>query len=187
MAMNRNNLRLAREFFNNLNERDGKKIARTKEEMMRFIFSLEPNDDIIDPWSTCDGGGSKFGGDTIRISGSPEFVASVLSRFKDTLILENRMTRLNCAHTLVSNNNGFDKSFVYEGGHVVYLHYSCRGEAAGYGSERVENATDEFLDRKPGLRESLERGYVQFLIALGMSEADAKERVNKSKKKKGKS
>lgn len=187
MAMNRNNIELAREFFGNLNERDGKKIARTKEEMMKFIYSLEPDDDIIHPWTTCDGGGSKFGGDTIRVSGSPEFVTAFLSRFKDVLILENQMTRLNCAHTLVSNDNGFGKAFVYEGGHVVYLHYSCRGEAAGYGCDRVPNASEEFLNRKPGLREAMERSYIGFLMALGMSEADAKERVKKSKSKKGKS
>jgi hypothetical protein len=183
MAMDRNNIELAREFFGNLNTREGKVVARTKEEMMNFVYSLEPNDDVIHPWTTCDGAGSKFGGDTIRISGSPEFVTAVLSRLKDVIILENRMTRLNCAHTIVSNDNSFDKSFAYAGGHVVYLHYSCRGEASGLGADRVPNATEDFLDRKPGLRAALERSYVEFLIFLGMSEKDAKARLADRKKK----
>jgi hypothetical protein len=162
---------------------------KTKAQMLAIVNAIEPNDDIIEAWNISSGKGSSYGADQIRITGSPEFLIAVLSRMKDILILENRWTRIDLAHSIVQNTeiNGEKKHFTCAGGHCLYIKYQERGKdiaGAGFNPQGTENASEEFLNRKPGLREEMRKGKIWWLMFLGMSKEDAIATVDKKKEKK---
>jgi hypothetical protein len=71
-----------------------KPFSAKKKEVLRMWRSLRPNLPIyIEPISPKDS--STYGKDGIRLSGSKNFIAGVLSRLKEILIYENPKTRLN--------------------------------------------------------------------------------------------
>lgn len=64
-----------------------------KQEVLNFWKALSPMPLIINPISK-DHEGSTFGEDGIRITGSPQFIYSIMSRLKDFLNLESDNTKL---------------------------------------------------------------------------------------------
>ncbi|MFP4192796.1 MAG: hypothetical protein ACLFU6_12060 [Candidatus Hydrogenedentota bacterium] len=73
--------------------------------------------------------GSTYGADSIRITGTPDFVDSVLSRLKDMLEHENGVTRLQVSYKDVEGRP--DKPAYYTGNEVAcYIQVHERGGEA---------------------------------------------------------
>ena len=65
-----------------------------KKEILNWWSKIEPNQPIVPDPIPNNREGSTYGWDGIRITGSKEFIASVMSRFKDFAYQENPATKL---------------------------------------------------------------------------------------------
>ena len=73
--------------------------------------------------------GSTYGEDGIRITGSPEFIDSVLSRLKDMLLWENGTTRLQVVHKKSEPKPGQSAALLPDS-HNCYIQVHMRGREA---------------------------------------------------------
>lgn len=156
---------------------DVQKDALTKSDLICQWLELEPDQDPLAHMRPIVGSGSSYGGDGIRISGSVEFVSAVMSRLQDLTDAENDLMILKASHSIVKPTeiNGKAKDWKYTGGHVVYIQLGQRTGCSIGATER----TERYMDRVPGLRETIRRGRVSFLMWLGMSREDAEAQVSK--------
>ena len=99
--------------------------------------------------------GSKYGTDSIRIGGSPEFIDAVMSNLKPILDGENHATRLTLSRAEVKPTeiNGETRSFqnAAPGAEVVYIALNMRGDegamVSGMIDRNLDGATDRFAKR----------------------------------------
>lgn len=68
--------------------------SATKGEIMDWWTKLKPDQPIMAEPIPHDKEGSTYGSDGIRVTGSKEFIASVMSRFKDFIYQENPSSKL---------------------------------------------------------------------------------------------
>lgn len=143
----------------------------SKAELIAQWVSLTPNQDPLSVMQPIKGGGSSYGGDGIRICGSTEFVSAVLSRLQDMTDAENDLMILKTSHSIVKPTeiNGKVKDWKYSGGHCVYIQLGVRS-GCGIGASAT---TDRYIDRVPGLRETIKRGKISFYMWLGMTLEEA--------------
>lgn len=79
--------------------------SATKKEIIDWWTKLKSDQPIIANPIPYEKEGSTYGWDGIRITGSKEFVASVMSRFKDFIYQENPATKLNLVFRQVEDKN----------------------------------------------------------------------------------
>lgn len=98
--------------------------------------------------------GSKYGTDSIRIGGSPEFIDAVLSNLKTLIDGENHVTRLTLSRAEVKSTeiNGERRTFpnASAGAEVVYIALNMRSDegsmASGAFSRDLNDATMRFAN-----------------------------------------
>ena len=125
-----------------------------KTQALRHWSELEPGQDPLrfmapTPYKAA---GSKYGTDSIRIGGSPEFIDAVMSNLKSLIDGENHVTRLTLSRAEVKPTeiNGEVRTFANAsaGAEVVYIALNMRGHegaiASGIFSRDLDNATDRF-------------------------------------------
>jgi len=104
------------EYMRNLNESSSSQElwSANKGEIMNWWSRLKPNQPIMPNPIPHDKEGSTYGFDGIRVTGSKQFVTSVLSRFKDFVYQENPHTSLKVVfrqiedkYTHTPENNSF--------------------------------------------------------------------------------
>ena len=129
----------------------------TKAEALKQWAALEPGADPLAvmapiPYKAT---GSKYGTDSIRIGGSPEFIDAVMSNLKPILDGENHATRLTLSRAEVKPTeiNGETRSFqnAAPGAEVVYIALNMRGDegamVSGMIDRNLDGATDRFAKR----------------------------------------
>ena len=129
----------------------------TNAEALKQWAALEPGADPLAvmapiPYKAT---GSKYGTDSIRIGGSPEFIDAVLSNLKPILDGENHATRLTLSRAEVKPTeiNGERRSFqnAAPGAEVVYIALNLRGHegamVSGMIDRNLAGATDRFAKR----------------------------------------
>ena len=96
--------------------------------------------------------GSKYGTDSIRIGGSPEFIDAVMSNLKPLIDGENHVTRLTLSRAEVKATeiHGETRQFqnAAPGAEVVYIALNMRGDegviASAMLDRQLNGATDRF-------------------------------------------
>ena len=129
----------------------------TKAQAMKQWADLEPGADPLAvmrpiPYKAT---GSKFGTDSIRIMGSPEYCDAVLSCLKILQDGENHVTRLSFSRADVKPTeiNGERRTFenANPGAQVVYIQLHMRGDegaiASGMLDRHLNGATERFAKR----------------------------------------
>lgn len=101
----------------------------SKQEAMQHWANMEPDQDIMGvmkplPYKAK---GSTFGADSIRITGSPEFVDAVMSRMKDLLVGEAAMTRLALSRASVEAPDGKEFPNAARDAQSCYIQLHQRG------------------------------------------------------------
>ena len=86
-----------REFFNSQAPQP-KKWKASKDEIVAYWKNLRPDTPILMNPIDSNHKGSTYGEDGIRITGSPQFIAAVLSRLKDFINFETPGTKLTVAY-----------------------------------------------------------------------------------------
>jgi hypothetical protein len=128
----------------------------TKAEALKQWAALEPGADPLAVMAPIPykASGSKYGTDSIRIGGSPEFIDAVMSNLKPLLDGENHATRLTLSRAEVKPTeiNGETRSFqnAAPGAEVVYIALNMRGDegaiASGMLDRHLNGATERFAD-----------------------------------------
>jgi hypothetical protein len=91
-----------------------------KAEVLQFWQNLKPNMPIrMEPVPETHEG-TRFRSDGMRITGSPEFINSVMSRIKDIMQMENEYQRLDVEYRQIENPDGDDTPGTQE--FVFYCH-----------------------------------------------------------------
>lgn len=111
-----------------------------KPEIMQMWQNLRPNLPIyVDPISKGgDAGSSSYGEDGIRISGSRNFIAGVLSRLKEILAYENPQTKLRLVFRSADSKDG--EFHPEKQAYVFYINVEERGKGK---AGRPKSATPE--------------------------------------------
>ena len=95
--------------------------------------------------------GSKYGTDSIRIGGSPEFVDAVMSNLKQIIDGENHVTRLTLSRAEVKPTeiNGKRRTFgnAGAGAEIVYIGLNMRGREGVIASGMLERSLDGAPER----------------------------------------
>ena len=128
----------------------------TKAETLHHWSELEPGADPLHvmaptPYKAA---GSKYGTDSIRIGGSPEFIDAVMSNLKTLIDGENHVTRLTLSRAEVKSTeiNGERRTFpnASAGAEVVYIALNMRSDegsmASGVFSRDLNDATARFAN-----------------------------------------
>ena len=89
--------------------------SATKKEIVGWWNELKPNQPIMAQPIPQGKEGSTYGWDGVRITGSKEFISSVMSRFKDFVYQENPSTKLRLAFRQVEDKHtqGREERFVF--------------------------------------------------------------------------
>lgn len=96
----------------------------SKKEILNYWRSIEPNQPIMPQPIPLEKDGTTYGFDGIRITGSLQFIDSVLSRFKDFLYKETPHTKLNVVLRNVDNKEPNDVNL---NKYVFYVNVGERG------------------------------------------------------------
>ena len=88
-----------------INAQSGGNWSATKDEIIHYWQNIKPNMPIMPNAIPKDKHGSSYGYDGIRVTGTFEFVSSVMSRFKDFIYKESPHTRLNLVFRQVQDRN----------------------------------------------------------------------------------
>ena len=128
----------------------------TKKQALKRWSELEPGIDPLQfmaptPYKA---EGSKYGTDSIRIGGSPEFIDAVMSNLKSIIDGENHATRLTLSRAEVKSTeiNGERRTFAnaHAGAEIVYIGLNMRGNegsiASGIFSRDLDSATERFAE-----------------------------------------
>ena len=99
-----------------------KKWKATKDEIVKFWQNINPNLPIIMNPIDYEHKGTTYAEDGIRVTGSKEFIASVISRLKDFLQFENQGTKLQLAYRQTDS-----KKYQKENAFVLYIQTKQRG------------------------------------------------------------
>jgi hypothetical protein len=91
-----------------------------KADVLQFWQNLKPNMPIYMEPVPESHEGTRFRSDGFRITGSPEFINSMLSRFKDIIQMENDLHRLDVEYRQIESPNGDDTPGTQE--FVFYCH-----------------------------------------------------------------
>ncbi|KKL73508.1 hypothetical protein LCGC14_2074200 [marine sediment metagenome] len=127
----------------------------TKAEALRRWSQLEPADPLrVMAPTPYKAAGSKYGTDSIRIGGSPEFIDAVMSNLKTIIDGENHVTRLTLSRAEVKSTeiNGERRVFANAsaGAEIVYIALNMRGSegaiASGVFSRDLDGATERFAE-----------------------------------------
>lgn len=109
-------MRTFKEFMDKEDDNRPKLWSATKREIVDWWTKLKANQPIMADPIPHEREGSTYGWDGIRITGSQEFIASVMSRFKDFIYQENPSTKLRLAFRQVEakyTQTPDDKRFVF--------------------------------------------------------------------------
>ena len=98
--------------------------SSTKREIINYWRTIEPNQPIMPQPVPREKEGSTYGYDGIRITGSFEFIDSVLSRFKDFLYKESPHTKLNLIYRQIEGKDRDPNMNKY----VFYINVGERGK-----------------------------------------------------------
>lgn len=99
-----------------------------KSQLLDHWRKLEPNQPVAPEPIPYGHEGSTYGADSIRVTGSPEFVDAVLSRFQDLLAHENGRTRLQVSYQRVKPRDDKPANGYADGGRVAaYVQVMDRG------------------------------------------------------------
>jgi hypothetical protein len=118
-----------------------------KQQILEHWKGLRPNQPIKPRVVPYKHEGSTFDQDGIRITGTPEFIDSVLSRLQDLLKLENTQTRLQVSYQQANDK----KTGLPLGTYTAYIQVHQRGREAA--------AVNEFASGLAGREVILSRGY----------------------------
>ena len=127
-----------------------------KQQVLADWRALEPGRDpmqVMEP-IPYKAAGSKYGTDSIRIGGSPEFIDAVMSNLKHIIDGENHVTRLTLSRAKVKPTeiNGETRTFANASARaeIVYIALNMRGHegaiASGVFSRDLDQATERFAD-----------------------------------------
>jgi hypothetical protein len=109
-----------KEYINNINSGNNKLWKAKKADVMEHWKELEPVKMITMQPVDSDHKGSKFRSDGVRITGSPAFINSVLSRIKDLSYLEETTgNRLDVEYRQIAQN---DTNESLNPSYVFYCH-----------------------------------------------------------------